>query len=159
MLSRFSLMALILGLVFSVLAPNGYAAKIYHWIDDKGQPHFSENAPRAIKSETINMSASGTGSSGASDTGSSGASDTATKSPLTAKPKAVKGDEKESASAEYSPEDNAKYCQQSRDLLQQMKGNAQRRFEQSDGSFRKLEQTEVADYQSQAREGIKHYCK
>jgi hypothetical protein len=151
MFSRFSSTALILGLVFSALIPTCYAAKIYHWVDDKGQPHYSENAPREIKSETMNVKATGTGSAGASDT--------APKSQPAAKPKAIKSNEKESASAEQSPEDKAKYCQQSRDLLQQMNGNTQRRFEQPDGSFQKLEQTEIADYQSQAREGIKNYCK
>jgi hypothetical protein len=66
---------------------------------------------------------------------------------------------KESTSAEYSTEDKVKYCQRSRDLLQQMNGNTQRRFEQPDGSFRKLAKNEIEDYQSQGREGIKHYCK
>jgi hypothetical protein len=149
MFSRFSSTALILGLVFSALIPTCYAAKVYHWLDDKGQPHFSENAPRAIKSEIMNVKATGAGSAGTSNTAAKSQPDA----------KTIKSDEKERVSAEQSPENKVKYCQQSRDLLQQMNGNTQRRFEQPDGSFKKLEQTEIADYQSQAREGIKNYCK
>jgi hypothetical protein len=152
MLSRLSTATLLLSLAFASLLSTAHAAKIYHWVDDKGQPHYSENPPREMKSETLNVKAAGTGSAGSAATPS--------KSQSAAKTAAMtKVDEEKSLTSEHSPEDKAKYCQQSHDLLQQMNGNTQRRFEQPDGSFRKLEQSEIADYQSQARDGIKNYCK
>jgi predicted Zn-dependent protease len=128
-----------------------YAAKVYHWVDDKGRSHYSENPPRDMQSKTLNVKAAGAGSAGSS-------ASTKTSSPA-AKSKTTKTEEETSLIPDHSPEDKAKYCLQSQNLLQQMNGNTQRRFKQPDGSFRKLEQTEIADYQAQAREGIKNYCK
>jgi hypothetical protein len=136
-----------LGSPFSI----SYAAKIYHWVDDNGRSHYSENPPRDMQSKTLNVKAAGTGSAGSS-------ASTKTSSPA-AKSKTTKTEEETSLTVDHSPEDKAKYCLQSQNLLQQMNGNTQRRFEQPDGSFRKLEQAEIADYQAQAREGIKNYCK
>lgn len=146
MLSRFSIATLMLSLVFTFLLPAAHAAKVYHWVDENGRPHYSENPPREIQSEALSVSATGTGRAATPSTSKS-----ATK-PAKAK------DEKESLTTEHSPEDKAKYCQQSRDLLQQMAGNTQRRFEQPDGSYRKLEQAEIADYRAQAQTGIDSYC-
>jgi hypothetical protein len=148
MLSRLSTATLLLSLVFVSLLSTAHAAKIYRWVDDNGQPHYSENPPREMKAETLNINATGTGSAGT-------ASASSTSKP-TIKPKAVK--EEKSLKEEHSPEDKAKYCQQSRDLLQRMNGNTQRRFEQPDGSYRKLEQSEIADYLAQAQAGIKNHC-
>ena len=150
MLSRLSTATLLLSLVFASLLSTVHAAKIYHWVDDKGQPHYSENPPRAMKSETLNVKAAGTGSAGSAATPSTSKSAT--------KPTTTKSDEEKSLTSEHSPADKAKYCQQSRDLMQQMNANTQRRFEQPDGSFRKLEQTEIVDYKAQAQAGIKNYC-
>jgi hypothetical protein len=150
MFSRLPTAALMLGLVFSFFLPTSYAAKVYHWVDDQGRSHYSENPPRDITSKSLNVKAAGTGS-----TGSAAASSPS--KPAT-KPTAEKK-EKESLTVEHSPEDKAKFCQQSRTLLQQMNGNTQRRFKQADGSYRKLDQAEIADYRAQAQSGIDSYCK
>ncbi|MEH6450748.1 MAG: DUF4124 domain-containing protein [Oleispira sp.] len=149
MFSRLSTSTLLLSLIFSSLLSTSHAAQIYRWVDDNGQPHYSENPPREIEAETLNIRATGTGS--ASTPSTSSASKSATK------PKTSKKEE-DNLTAEHSPEDKAKYCQQSRDLAQQMNANTQRRFEQPDGSFRKLEQSEIADYRTQAQSGIDRYC-
>jgi len=149
MFSRLSTSTLLLSLVFSSLLSVSHAAQIYRWVDANGQPHYSENPPREIEAERLNIRATGSGSAGSATTSNTSKS--------AAKPKPPKKEEK-SLTEEHSPEDKAKYCQQSRDLAQQMSANTQRRFEQPDGSFRKLEQSEIADYRTQAQSGIDRYC-
>jgi hypothetical protein len=139
-----------LSFIFSALISTSHAAKIYHWVDENGRPHYSENPPREIQSEALNVQATGTGSAGSP--AASTTSKPATKSSET------KSEEAEGLTAEHSPEEKAKYCQQSQKLLQQMNANTQRRFEQADGSFRRLEQAEIADYKAQAQSGIERYC-
>jgi hypothetical protein len=151
MFSHFSITTLILSLALSFLFSTAHAAKIYHWVDDKGRSHYSESPPREIESKTLNVNAAGTGSAGSATTSS-------TSKPAT-KASAPKSEEEESLTAEHSPEDKAKYCEQSRVLLQRMNGNTQGRFKQPDGSYRKLEQAEIADYRAQAQSGIESYCK
>ena len=150
MFSHLSMTTLILSLTLSFLFSTANAAKIYHWVDDKGRPHYSESPPREISSEELNIKATGIGSTGSATASST--SKSATKSTKT------KSDEKVILTTPHSPEDRAKYCQQSRILLQQMNGNTQGRVEQPDGSYRKLEQTEIADYRAQALSGIDNYC-
>ncbi len=151
MFSRLTRITLLFLLMLGSSFSTSYAAKVYHWVDDKGRSHYSENPPRDMQSKTLNVKAAGAGSAGSS-------ASTKTSSPA-AKPKTTKTEEETSLTVDHSPEDKAKYCLQSQNLLQQMNGNTQRRFEQPDGSSRKLEQAEIADYQAQAREGIKNYCK
>jgi hypothetical protein len=151
MFSHLSMSTLILSLALSFLSLTASAAKIYHWVDDKGRSHYSETPPRDIASEALNIKAAGTGSAGSASTSST--SKSATRSTVS------KSDDEESLTAEHSPEDKAKYCEQSRVLLQRMNGNTQGRFEQPDGSYRKLEQAEIADYRAQAQSGIASYCK
>jgi len=151
MFSRFITSALMISLVFLASVTNSHGAKIYHWVDEKGQPHYSENPPREIKAKALNVRAAGTGSAGSAAYSSSSTASTKAKS-------SVKEPEAESLTSEHSSEDKAKYCQQSRELLQQMSANTQRRFEQPDGSYRKLQESEIADYRAQAQAGIENYC-
>lgn len=149
MLSRFCTTALIFSLASGVMFSTSHAAKIYHWVDDQGRSHYSENLPHNIQAKKLNIKTTGVGSAGSS-------SSPTEKTPE--KSTSANSDEKKSLTAEHSPEDKAKYCQQSRELLQNMNGNTQRRFEQPDGSFRKLEAAEIADYKAQAQAGIKNFC-
>jgi len=149
MLARFFQISLILSIMLSALLSTSHAAKIYRWVDESGVPHYSETPPRETQSETLNIRSTSTGT-----TPSSYSSKTSSAKKEIKKEEA----EEESLTAEHSPEDKAKYCQQSRTLLEQMSGNTQRRFEQPDGSYRRLEQNEIADYISQANEGITSYC-
>ena len=151
MFSRFYTAALIISLLSTAFLQTANAAKIYHWVDDKGRSHYSENRPNDIQVKTLNVQATGKGSI-------SDSAKASTTKPVT-KPATIKDEQQEDLIAEHSPEDKMKYCQQSRDLLQSMGGNPQRRFKQPDGTFRKLEQTEIANYKVQAQEGIKNYCK
>lgn len=151
MLARLCQTSFLIGFIFTALVSTSHAAKIYHWVDDNGQPHYSEKPPREVSSETLNIRPAGTGTASSS---ASSSAPTATKK----KAEVDKSNEEEGLTAEHSPEDKAKYCQQSRALLQQMSGNTQRRFEQPDGSYRKLNEAEIADYRSQAQAGIDSYC-
>lgn len=151
MFSRFTSASLMVLLMIMSTLATSHAAKIYRWVDDKGQPHYSENPPRDIQAEALNIRASGTGSAGSAVTSSAPSSSKKVTS-------AVKESATESLTSEHSSEDKAKYCQQSRDLMQQMNTNTQRRFEQPDGSFRKLDQAEISDYRTQAQTGIENYC-
>jgi hypothetical protein len=134
--------------IFGALISNSFAAKIYHWVDEKGQAHYSETPPRNRVSEKLNVrpTGKGTAESSTSPNPSEVQKETADKKP------------KEAIKGEHTPEEKAKYCQQSRDLIQNMNGNSQRRFEQPDGSYRKLTPAEIADYRSQAQAGIEAYC-
>ena len=150
MSSRFSSTAIFLGLMASIMMSPSQAAKIYHWVDENGRSHYSENLPHNTEAKALSIKATGKGSAGSAST-------IKTETKLQ-KPTTTENTEK-TLVVEYSPEEQAKYCQQSRDLLANMNGSTQRRFKQEDGSYRKLEQSEIADYQSQANEGIKNYCK
>lgn len=144
MFVRFFQASLILSITLSALLSTSHAAKIYRWVDEKGLPHYSEKPPREAQSETLNVKAAGTG------TASTYSSN---------QPSKVKAEVEEPIKEDsLSKEDKDKYCQQSRTLLERMNGNTQGRFEQPDGSYRKLEQSEIADYKSQASEGITAYC-
>ena len=124
------------------------AAKIYRWVDDNGQIDFSENPPRGQNVERVKVKVQ-----------SGGAAATSSGTPVTAsKPKEAPKTE-QSLTAEPSQEEKDKYCQQSRDLLQQMQGNPNRRFKQEDGSFQKLSEDQRADYLAQAKDGISRFCK
>lgn len=147
MFSRFLTSQLILTLVLGTLASYSNAAKIYHWVDEQGRSHYSENLPRDQQAKAMNIKAAGTGSAGSAASPTKSIEKPQSKAPARTELK-----------AEVSPEDKAKYCQQSRELLQQMNGNVQRRFEQPDGSYRKLTESEIAGYKAQAQEGISNYC-
>jgi len=151
MFSRFTSASIMVLLIIMSTLATSHAAKIYRWVDDKGQPHYSENPPRDIQAEALNVRSSGTGSAGSAATSSASSSSKKVKN-------TIKEPAAESLTSEHSSEDKAKFCQQSRDLMQQMSANTQRRFKQADGSFRKLEQAEIADYRAQAQAGIENYC-
>tara|TARA_B110001454_G_scaffold129852_1_gene121056 strand:- start:2274 stop:2741 length:468 start_codon:yes stop_codon:yes gene_type:complete len=145
---------LVASFIFSISISTSHAAKIYHWVDDNGQAHYSETPPRDIVSKKLNIRPAGTGSKG-----SEGSSESSDEHKATTKNKPEKEEQKEEAANDYSPEEKAQYCQQSNDLMQQMNGSTQRRFKQPDGSYRKLTESEIADYRSQAQAGIDNYCK
>jgi hypothetical protein len=134
----------------AMLSSTSHAAKIYHWVDEQGRSHYSENLPRDKQAEAMNVKPAGTGSPSSSSVSSSQKTNKDNAAKTTTDAKTLK--------AEVSAEDKAKYCQQSRQLLQQMNGNVQRRFEQPDGSYRKLTEAEIAEYKAQAQEGINNYC-
>lgn len=138
-------------LAFISLTSMSHATKVYHWVDEQGRSHFSENPPRDADAKKLNIKPAGAGSSAAtSESGSSSAN--------TQKNKQSSDSEEPTSMTKLSAADKAKYCQQSRNLLQQVSGNVQRRFEQPDGSYRKLTESEISKYKMQAQEGIKNYC-
>lgn len=150
MLRRFSSIIFMMSLAFSLSVSTSQAAKIYHWVDEKGQPHYSENPPREIQAQELNVRAAGNGSAASVTSSTSAPAKKAATKP--------ESSEEQGLTAEHSPEDKAKYCQQSQTLMQQMSTNTQRRFEQPDGSFRKLTEAEIADYRAKAQAGIDSYC-
>lgn len=149
MFARLCQTLLMLSFIFFALLPTSHATKIYHWVDEDGRSHYSEKPSREIQSETLNIRATGTGTASSSSS---------SKTSNVKKEIKVETAEEKSLTIEHSPEDKAKYCQQSRTLMQRMNGNTQRRFEQPDGSYRRLEQAEIADYKAQAQSGIESYC-
>lgn len=149
MFARLCQTLLMLSFMFTALMSTSHATKIYHWVDEDGRSHYSEKPSREIQSETLNIRPTGTGTAPSSSS---------SKTSNVKKEIKAEATEAESLTIEHSPEEKAQYCQQSRTLMQQMNGNTQRRFEQSDGSYRKLEQAEIADYKAQAQAGIESYC-
>lgn len=153
MFFRFASAFLTLCIIFAASISTSHAAKIYRWVDENGMPHYSQNPPRELQSEKINVKASGVGTASTSNVNAIKAREEAK-----AKKDEPKEEKEEGLTAEHSPEDKAKYCQQSQTLLKQMNENTNRRFKQDDGSYRKLTQEEIANYRSQAQEGISNYC-
>lgn len=143
----FSTSAIICTLLFSIASTSVQAGKIYRWTDENGQMHFSENPPRGVETETVKIKSSSGGS----------ATSTATSSSATDKP-AQEKQAPEQLTSDYSDEDKAKYCQQSKTLLSQMQGNANRRFQQEDGSYQRLTDEQRADYIAEAKDGIERFC-
>lgn len=149
MLARLYHALLVASFIFSISISTSHAAKIYHWVDDNGQAHYSETPPRDITSNKMSIRPTGTGTAQSKTSVISSES----------KKESTKDTSSKEQKSQYTPEEKAQYCKQSQDLMQQMSGNMQRRFEQPDGSFRKLSESEIADYRSQAQAGIDNYCK
>ena len=146
MLVRFFQASLVLSIALSTLLSTSHAAKVYHWVDERGVPHYSEKPPRESQSETLNIRSTGRGTASSS-----------TSSETSNLNKEVKTESEEKTET-ISVADKAKYCQQARALLEQMNGNTQRRFKQPDGSFRKFDQTEITSNKTKANERIADYC-
>lgn len=153
MFFRFASAFLTLCIIFAATLSSSHAAKIYRWVDENGMAHYSQNPPREHKSESVNIRAASKGTPSSSNIAAEKARQERKEA------KTEEEDKKEETTPKQSPEEMAKFCQQSRTLLQQMNGNTNRRFEQDDGSYRKLTQEEIAGYKSQAQEGIQSYCK
>ena len=144
----FSTCALMSVMLFSLTSIQAQAGKIYRWTDENGQMHFSENPPRGIETETVKIKASSGGSAASASTSSSA-------------PQAQKSETKqapEQLTSDYTDEEKAKYCQQSKTLLSQMQGNINRRFQQEDGSYERLSDEQRADYIAEAKDGIERFC-
>lgn len=144
----FSTSAIICTLLFSVASIPAQAGKIYRWTDENGQMHFSENPPRGIETETVKIKASSGGAAATSSTTSAS----------NVKASGKKEQAKEQLTSDYTDEEKAQYCQQSRTLLSQMEGNANRRFKQEDGSYQRLDDQQRADYIAEAKDGIERFC-
>lgn len=138
-------------LTLASVMTNSHAAKVYHWVDADGKSHFSENSPRKVQAEKMNIQTAGKGTPSSLNSSSKNNKNSDKKAAQSEKPATE-------LKPEVSPEDKATYCQQSRELLQQMNGNVQRRFEQPDGSYRKLTPAEMSDYKAQAQAGISNFC-
>lgn len=154
MFSRITAITTLLVCLLGTSIPASHGAKIYHWVDDKGQAHYSESLPPEQQAEQLNIRPHG--SAATKVTPSSSVNSNNDKAATSTEPKALS--ETEGLIVEHSAADKAKYCQQSRTLLQQMNNNTQRRFKQEDGSYRKLEAAEISNYQAQAQSGIERFC-
>jgi hypothetical protein len=148
MLVRFCHTFVLTSFILSATISNSFAAKIYHWVDEKGQAHYSETPPRNISSKKLDVRATGTGT----------VKDSVSSISSAAKKKSDQVKSEKEVDNQHTAEEKALYCQQSRNLMQSMNGNTQRRFEQPDGSFRKITEAEIADNRSQAQAGIEAYC-
>ena len=68
MSSRFSSTAIFLGLMASIMMSPSQAAKIYHWVDENGRSHYSENLPHNTEAKALSIKATGKGSAGSAST-------------------------------------------------------------------------------------------
>ena len=142
----------VLGFIICFAASTANAGKIYRWTDEQGRVHFSETPSREHDAETVKVKViPSSGGSGLSTSATQQATSTTTAStPDTAETEALVTD--------YSEAEKAEFCTRSNNLLSQMQGNPNRRFQQDDGSYRRLTQEEISDYVAQANDGISRFC-
>lgn len=135
---------------------SSYAATVYRWVDSKGQSHFSSTPPKNTQTERLEIQKTG---AQAPALLKSSEHITGTDHNKKAQKDGIENEaEVRHKKSKYTKEESAKYCQQSRELSTRMNGNLQRRVEQPDGSFRKLNESEIKKYKTQAKEGINRYC-
>lgn len=143
-------LASVLGIMFFMPS---YGAKVYKWTDENGQVHFSQTPPREETSEGVRVHNSRP---------SAGTPSNPYRIPVNKPSDAEKETEEDTAAASedegYSAEEKTELCQRSRTLLSTMQGNPNRRYQQEDGSYRKISEEERADYVSQAQDGIQRFC-
>mgnify|MGYP000689955568 CR=1 FL=1 len=151
-------------LLFISASHSSHAATVYRWVDDQGQSHFGSAPPKNTQTERVQIRKSGSKAPALTSNLSPNSEENADS--VNDENEQEKGQETEAGSeseavqkkSKYTQEERAKYCQQSRNLSTRMNGNLQRRVEQPDGSYRKLNESEINKYKAQAKTGISSYC-
>lgn len=140
-----------LSLVIFCLAGSTHAEKVYRWVDENGQTHFSSQAPRTLDQDLYKVRVS----KAAKDSGvkTKSAADKKEKVPQAADDKQTEL-EKSGIDAKQA----AVFCQQAKKARQKLSENFNRRYTQEDGSARPLTDKERANMIKQADAAIAGYC-
>lgn len=145
MLKKFTLYTLCLLLCGTALAKSGY----YRWLDDNGQPHFTQKPPTDRPSTFIETS------SGYSR------SDVQPPSQPTMPPKranSAPAEQKPPAQFEVLPNKDPKRCMEAREAVQTFSRGQRLRVKDENGEYRLLNNEEKAEQKNRAMEQIDIYC-
>ncbi|MFL0806145.1 MAG: DUF4124 domain-containing protein [Oceanobacter sp.] len=127
------------------------AAKVYRWVDDKGQVHFGSQPPPEQRDQAEQYQiqvaqpttppAPENNGAASKDKDNDGEGETVTLNPS------------------VSDEQAQEYCQQARKFMTALQGSYSTRFKQADGSFRPLSKEERSSKEKQAMGMMEKFCK
>jgi hypothetical protein len=145
MFKKFTLFTLCLLLVGTALAKSGY----YRWLDDEGQPHFTQKPPTDRPSQFIK-----TGSGHSRDD---------VEPPYPAEVPAKRADsapKDKDAPEQFQvlPDKDPKRCMEARKALENFSRGQRLRVKDENGEYRLLDTEEKAEQKDRARELIDIYC-
>lgn len=146
MLKNLAIAVLVVASASALAAKNGY----YRWIDDNGQPHFTQKPPLDRPSKFIE-----TGRGYASD-------DVDPPYPATIPPKRAdsspKSNKEDPKQFEVLPDKDPARCEQARKALENFSRGQRVRVKGDDGEYRVLNTDEQTEQKSRAQEAISIYC-
>ncbi len=145
MLKKFTLFTLCLLLVGTALAKSGY----YRWLDDEGQPHFTQKPP-ADRPSTFIETRKGLGNSEAKPANE-----------LSNPPKranSAPADQQTPKQYEVLPNKDPQRCMQAREAVQNFARGQRLRVKDESGEYRLLNNEEKAEQEAKARELVDIYC-
>ena len=148
MLKKLAIAVLVVASASALAAKNGY----YRWIDDNGQPHFTQKPPLDRPSRFI-----GTSRGYSSD-------DVDPPYPATIPPKRADSgtdqdsDKDEPKQFEVMPDKDPERCEQARKALDSFSRGQRVRVKDDDGEYRVLDNEEQAEQKARAQEAIDIYC-
>lgn len=128
------------------------AEKVYRWVDENGQTHFSSQAPRTLDDDVYHFRV---------DKAASSSQNKTTTTPSATEKKtaaAATSAESEEQSSGIDPDKAKEYCRQAKESRQKLSENFNRRYLQDDGSARPLTDKERASMIKQAEAAIASYC-
>ncbi|MEN9465979.1 MAG: hypothetical protein RL217_2160 [Pseudomonadota bacterium] len=141
-----------LGLSLSLGSSWVQAEKIYRWTDAKGQVHFSSQQPRDNSAEKLNIK--GQPQLG-SDAPVEGAAATA---PSASDGQPAKAENKTAVPASIDAKQAQENCRIATEHKKSLSENYSRRYQQADGSFRPLSDSERSEQNTKMDEMIKKFC-
>ncbi|WP_430461682.1 DUF4124 domain-containing protein [Thalassolituus sp. LLYu03] len=141
--------ASLLSLLLIGVSVNALAEKVYRWVDENGQTHFSALPPEGVSDAEQYKFKVNKPSVSAAKSNDGKAEDN--KAPAAEKAVETK--------ASVSAEEAAAACKQARDYKTTLATNFNRRFKQEDGSFRPLTDNERSAENKKADELITSYCR
>ena len=138
MLKKLAIAVLVVASASALAAKNGY----YRWIDDNGQPHFTQKPPLGRPSRFI----------------------VDPPYPATIPPKRADSgtdqdsDKDEPKQFEVMPDKDPERCEQARKALDSFSRGQRVRVKDDDGEYRVLDNEEQAEQKARAQEAIDIYC-
>lgn len=139
-----------LSLFIFCLAGSAHAEKVYRWVDENGQTHFSAQAPRTLDQDIYKVRVSKAAENSAVSAPASIVTET--------KKQAEQEQQGEAENSAIDPKQAKVFCQQAKEARQKLSENFNRRYTQPDGSARPLTDKERASMIKQADAAIAGYC-
>nr|ADI18772.1 hypothetical protein [uncultured gamma proteobacterium HF4000_36I10] len=146
MFKKFTLFTLCLLLAGTALAKSGY----YRWLDDEGQPHFTQKPPADRPSTFIE-----------SNKGYSRSSDAQPDSEPSYPPKradSAPAEQKAPEQYEVLPDKDPKRCMEARQAVDNFARGQRLRVKDENGEYRLLNNEEKAEQKVKAKELVDIYC-
>ena len=140
--------ASLLSVLLIGLSVNALADKVYRWVDENGQTHFSSMPPEGAGNKAeeykLHMTRPAEGVEGYRIN--------------TDKPAPEQAEQPVTATTRMSKEEADAGCTQAKDYKEKLMSNFSRRFKQEDGEYRPFTDEQRAAEIKKADELIAHYC-